>query len=287
MLTIFTIPKPFKNPHIITIQRNAIQSWLKFSPKCEIILFGDDEGIAEAAAEFGILHIPKIEKSELGIPLLSSAFNLAQKLAKNEILLYLNADIILMSDLISAIQQIKEPLFLMSGQRWDVDINEEIDFNNPDWEGKLREKIKKAGKLHGPTGMDYCLFPRNLLEILQMPAFVVGRPGWDNWLIYRVRSLKIPIIDATKAITVIHQNHDYSHSKYGNLKKRKVMGPETQKNLKLAGGFVNMCTLRDADWILTTQGLSRPKFPRRIFSFLTLFYPWRLLLSIKRRLQRW
>jgi len=143
MLTIFTIPKPFRD-NINVIQRNAIRSWLKLYPKCEVILFGDDEGVAEAVREFGVLHIPEIEKNEFGTPLLSSAFKLAQKKAKNEILVYINADIILMSDFISAIKKIEKPLFLMSGRRWDLDIKEEIDFNT-DWEKKLQERIKKEG----------------------------------------------------------------------------------------------------------------------------------------------
>jgi len=284
MLTIFTIPKPFRS-NINIIQRNAIKSWTKLSPKCEIILFGDDEGVTETAKEFNVLYIPNIEKTELGTPLLSSAINLAQKLAKNEILLYLNADIILMSDLIPAIQKVKNSNFLISGQRWDVDIIEEIDFDNSDWEDKLREKIKKTGKLHGPTGMDYFVFPRNLPDKIKMPGLVVGRPGWDNWLIYRALSLKIPTIDATKTITIVHQNHDYSHSKYGDLKKRKVMGPETQRNIKLIGGFAKMCTFKDADWILTSEGPKPKPFFQRFFIRLSLLYPWRLMLGIKRKIQ--
>jgi len=178
---------------------------------------------------------------------------------------------------------VKNSNFLISGQRCDVDIKEEINFNNLDWKGKLREKIKRTGKLHGLAGMDYFVFPSQLLDMIKMPKFIVGRPGLDNWLIYRCRSLHIPIIDATKLITIIHQNHDYSHSSFG--KKEKVVGPETQKNLELAGGFVNMCTLRDADWILTSQGLKKPPYPRRIFAKLSLFYPWRKLLGFKRKLQ--
>ncbi len=279
MLTIFTVPKPFQG-HINIIQRNAIRSWLKLSPECEVILFGDDEGIDKAAAEFEVLHIPKIEKTEFGTPLLSSAFNLAQKAAKNEILLYLNTDIILTSDLISAIQQIKKPLFLMSGRRWNLDIKEEINFNKVDWEEKLLKKITEEGKLHGFSGIDYFVFPRNLPH--NLPPFAVGRPGWDNWLIYHIRSLKIPVIDATQAITVIHQAHDYSHSIYGE--KTRVGGPEAGRNLKLAGGFSCMMTLRDANWALVKEGLKRPPFPRIIFAKLSLFYLWRLILAFKRKL---
>ena len=284
MLTIFTIPKPFEDSHINIIQRNAIQSWLQLYPKPEIMLFGDDEGVAETAAEFKILHIPEIEKTEFGTPLLSSAFTSAQELAKNQTLLYLNTDNILMSDFIPALKLVHLPLFLMSGQRWDVEIKEEIKFNKFGWEEELRNRIDKSGRLHGPTGMDYCVFPRNLPSILKIPALAVGRAGWDNWLIYRIRSLGIPMIDATGVATVIHQNHDYSHSPYG--KKNRVEGPEAKRNLKLTGGFSRMCSLRDADWVLDKDdGLKRPEFPRRIFSILSLFYPWRLILALKRKLQ--
>jgi len=285
MLTIFTIPKSFRDG-IDIIQRNSIQSWLQLFPKCEIILFGDDEGVMKTAKEFNILYISEVEKTKLGTPLLSSAITLAQEKAKYDILLYLNTDIILTSDLISAVQRIKIPIFLMSGQRWDVDINEEIDFDNPVWENKLREKIIETGELHGPTGMDYFIIPKSLPDKIKMPRLVVGRPGWDNWLIYRALSLKIPMIDATKVITAVHQNHDYSHSKYGNSKKGKVGGPETQMNIKLIGGFDKMCTLKDSDWILTSEEGLKPKtFFQRFFIRLSLLYPWRLILSFKRKIQ--
>lgn len=281
MLTIFTIPKPFHG-HINIIQRNAILSWLQLRPPCEVILFGDDEGVAETAKEFGVLHIPKIEKNAFGTPFLSSAFNLAQRSARNEILVYVNADIILMSDLISAVQMITKPLFLMSGRRWDLNIKEGINFDENYWEERLKNQVLMNGKLHRPSGMDYCVFPRNLQH--NFPLFAVGRPGWDNWLIYRIRSMKIPMIDATGMINIVHQNHDYSHSIYG--KKQRVVGPERQESVKLAGGFSNMLTLRDADWVVTPQGLKKPKFPRSLLIKFSLFYPWRLFLLIKRMIQR-
>ena len=275
MITIFTIPKPFRDSHINIIQRNAIKSWLKLSPKCEVILFGDDEGVADLAKEFGVLHIPEIKKDEFGTPLLDSAFNLAQKLAKNEILVYINTDIILMSDFNSAIKKINKPLFLMSGRRWDLDVEEEIDFTEPNWENKLKNCVEKEGKLHGFSGMDYFVFSRNLLH--DLPSFAVGRPGWDNWLIYHFRSHKIPVIDATKVVTVIHQTHC--------IDGKRDKGPEARYNIELAGGFSQMLTLRDADWLLTEEGLKRPPFLRKIFSKLSLFYPWRFILGIKRKLQ--
>ncbi len=285
MLTIFTIPKSFKG-HINIIQRNAIQSWLRIiSPKPEIILFGNDEGVAEAAKEFNILHVPEIKKNELGTPFLDSALNLTKELTKNPFLGYISADIILMDNLVPAIQQIKSPLFLLCGRRYDFDVKNPVRFDKKNWRDELYNKVIKNTKLRRFTS-DYFIFPRNLLH--NFPPFLIGRPGWDNWLIFKVRSLKVPVIDATKIITTIHQSHDYSHSPWGKEGKLggRVEGPEFKRNLTLAGGPLNLLTMIDADWILTSQGLQRPEFPRIIFSKLSLFYPWRVTRVIRRKFRQ-
>lgn len=279
MLSIFTIPKPFKG-HNNIIQKNAIKSWIKLRPACEIILFGDDNGVAETAQELGVKHAPYIEKNEFGTPLLSSAFSSVQSLAENNILMYANADVIFFQDLIEAIRKIDNPSFLVCGRRWDLDVKKEINFKDNKWAGKLLERLKNEGKLHGPSGMDYYIFPRNLIN---MPEFAVGRGGWDTWFIYHMRSLRIPVIDATGAIKVIHQNHNYSHSEFGE--KERVSGPELQKNIEIAGGLINMLTLRDADWVLDEKCLKRPDFPMRVFSMLSLCYPWKILMFVKRKIQ--
>lgn len=279
LLTIFTIPKAFEE-HVSVIQRNALRSWQQLKPSAEILIFGDDIGVEAAAKDLGITHVPFIEKNKFGTPLLSSAFSAAQEITSNNILIYANSDIIFFQDLIEAVQRIDMPSFLMCGRRWDLDVTEEIDFENGQWSKELWKRVLKAGKPHGLSGMDYFIFPRNLVD---MPAFAVGRPGWDTWLIYNMRSRRIPVINATEAITVIHQNHDFSHSKFGE--KKRVGGPEWQKNIRIAGGLTNMLTLRDADWVLGKNVLRRPDFPARIFPVLSLFYPWRVLLAVKRKLQ--
>ena len=48
LITLFSAPKPFTNPHIAMIQRNAIKSWTLL-PDVEVILLGEEEGLAEAA----------------------------------------------------------------------------------------------------------------------------------------------------------------------------------------------------------------------------------------------
>jgi hypothetical protein len=279
MLTIFTIPKPFTNSHISIIQKNAIQSWKKLGSEVEIILYGSDYGVKEVAEELKLVHTPEIKKNEFGVPLINDIFEKVQKVAHYDVLAYINADIILMNDFMKAIEKVKElkPTFLIIGQRWDLDVQELVQFSLPDWEEKIRSRLVKESKLHGLSASDYFVFPGGINW--NMPPFSVGRTSYDNWFIYYIRSLKIPVIDATEVVTVIHQNHSPHKQEDGAFKTMR------KKNIKLAGSFLHMCNLLDADWILSSTGLRRPSFPRRIFAEMSLFYPWRLLLSTKRKLQ--
>lgn len=280
MLTIFTIPKAFRG-HNGIVQRNAIRSWLELKSSCEVILIGDDAGVSDTARDLAVNHIPYVEKNEFGTPLLSSAFALAQKLASNDLMMYINSDIIVFKQLIETVQRISKPLFLLCGRRWDMNIDYEIDFREEYWADTLLQKVGTDGVLHGLSGMDYFIFRRHSVQML---PFAVGRAGWDSWLIYDMRRKAIPVINASGVITAIHQNHDFSHSKFGE--KKRVGGPELAANIKVAGGLSNMMTLRDADWLLTKDGLKRPDFPGRIYSLISLWYPWRVLLAAKRTLQK-
>jgi len=260
MITIFALPKAFKG-HTAVIQNNAIQSWMRLKPQCEIILLGDDEGTGETAAKFGMRHVPDIERSEYGTPLISSIFSTGQKLASSDTVCYVNSDIILMSDFLPAIRQIKKPSFLAIGQRWDLDIREDLDFNNPDWEEQLRNRINDFGTLHGRSGMDYFVFPRNMLP--DIPPFAIGRAAWDTWLIYKARAMNVPVVDATKSITIAHQNHYYSHIKKKKSGYRK--GLEAKRNIELKGGTDYAFNINHSTHILNSLGVHKAYTPRYLY----------------------
>jgi hypothetical protein len=260
MLTIFTIPKPFQG-HIGVIQSNAIRSWVSLRPACEVILFGNEGGTAEFASELGLRHVSDVECSEYGTPLVSSIFNIAQAIASYEIMCYVNADIILISDFLLAVRRVDKRPFLMVGQRWDLELKEPVDFNQAQWESWLRDQLAERGKLHPKSGIDYFVFPRGLYQ--DIPPFAIGRGGWDNWLIYRARSLKVPVIDATEVITAIHQNHDYSHVPGG--KSAVWEGPERRRNRQLTRYGEYAFTLDHATWRLSSQGMKRALSLRHLY----------------------
>src|SRR5260221_11426640 len=123
MITFFTTPKPFRG-HIGVIQRNAIESWKRIHPSADVILFGDEEGAAEAARDLRIRHIPSVKRNEHGTKYLSPIFDGAQDLARHNCLCYINCDIILMSDFRIAVERVTAlgGRFLMAGRLWVNDI---------------------------------------------------------------------------------------------------------------------------------------------------------------------
>jgi hypothetical protein len=209
-LTIFTSPKPFTNPHIDTIQRNAIQNWKALNPEVEVIMIGDEEGMPAVAAEYGVQHIQTVEANEYGTPYIKSIFQAARAVSDSTYMCFANADMLFFPKLIDDIRAVSQQheRFLIIGQRWDMDITTLIDFSSG-WDLRLKDRLKQEGRLHAPAGSDYFVFHRS--QYTEIPDFVIGRPSWDNWMIYHGLKQGWPVIDATADIEIIHQNHDYSH----------------------------------------------------------------------------
>ena len=252
MLTLFSVPKAFRG-HISIIQTNAIQSWVRLYPRCEIILLGDDDGTAEIAARFGLRYSPDVSRNDYGTPLLNDLFDKAQAMASYKLMCYVNADIILMSDFMRSVELISRwsKPSLMVGKRWDVDIEQTLDFEHGDWEERLRSYVYERGKPSLPDWIDYFVFPRGLYT--NVPPFAIGRLSFDNWLLWKARSSGAALVDASETVTAIHQNHDYSHHPQGHSGVWR--GPEAKRNRDLMGGRRRYFTVADATHRLGSAGL--------------------------------
>lgn len=234
-LTLFAVPKPFHG-HIGCIQRNAIRSWRQLGKEVEILLFGNEPGIEEMADDVGAVHIPFIARNNLGTPLLHDVFARAHEISSAKYLGYVNADIMLFGDVWTALCSMAHhdpSRFLLTGRRVDLDVTEILDFSREDWQYQLKSRLKRSGRLAPRVCKDYFLFTRNLFETI--PAFAIGRGNWDNWMVHNTKTRGVPVVDATKSITALHQNHDYGHLK-GNRRTAYVTGPEAKENQRLAGG---------------------------------------------------
>ena len=276
LIALFSAPKPFTDPHIATIQRNAIRSWMLL-PDADVLLLGDEAGLAEAAREMGVRHLPQVACNEKGTPLISSMFHLARQSSDSPLLAIINADILLLPNFVQSAREASalQRKFVLLSQRWDLDVTQSLDFSRG-WPGRLADAAHIQGELHRPAGSDFFLFPRACYE--DIPDFAIGRAGWDNWMIYHARRKGWPVIDCTPSVTVIHQNHDYSHLPGGQA---HYALPESDENIRLAGGEAAIrYTILDSTHRLVDGKLRRPRpsylrfmrgvelFLRRIFFFL-------------------
>jgi len=272
MLTIFTTAKPFRG-HIGMIQRNALQSWKALDPGIEIILFGDNEGAAETARELSLRHEPHVERNWIGTKRLDYLFARAQSIARHDVLCYINCDIILMQDFCRAIERVRAAHreFLMVGRRCDTDITQRLEFANSDrqsrerqppggraadsqatdWQSELRALASTRGRKRTADWIDYFSFTRGLYPP-DIPPFVL-RVFWDNWLVWKALDSGKPVIDASRAVLAVHQNHDYSHHPQGQ--QGVWNGEEASRNAQLAGGWRHLRTIADATELLAPDAL--------------------------------
>lgn len=251
------------DPRIAVIQRNAITSWTFLRPRPEILLFGDVSGAQEICRQLETQHISGVACSEFGTPLLNDIFEKAQRMAAFDLMCYVNADMVLMGDFASSVSRVRglfTNAFLMSGGRWGCEISESLNFYEPDWEKRLLSQVKESG-LFNIIGNDYFVFPRGFY--VEMPPFAVGHGWFDGWLFSYARRLGAPIIDASRAVVAVHQNHDF---KVDGKAVSYWETEEAKRNLRLTGESQFGFTL-DATHQLTSGGIKRAWKPLRIFFF--------------------
>lgn len=259
-LTLFACPKPLDAGHVEMIQRNAIASWTRLPGRPDIILFGR-AGAARLAADLEARYSDEIELTATGAPLLDSLFPAAERLAGSDLLAYVNADVVLMSDFAAAAARISRSRrrFLMIGRRTDLAVAAPLDFDDG-WEARLRARAAREGRLHSHEAIDYFVFRAGLFG--EIPPLAVGRASFDNWLIRRARDVGAAVVDATPVVLAVHQDHDYGHVAGGEAEV--YSGAEADRNMELAGGASKLFFIHDATHVLTRRALVPALAPRYV-----------------------
>jgi len=257
MLTFLTTAKPFQG-HSAIIQRSALESWRRLDPDIEIILLGDEPGVAEVCRELNLRYEPDVEHRENGTKTVRSIFIPGQQMARHEHICYCNCDIILTADFARAIRSVRSRFgkFLMVGRRWDLDVLHALDFSLADWQGTLVQRAHREGFQRLHYNIDYFVFPRGLYS--EFPDLVIGRNHWDQWLVWKAGAEGIPVVDASEAVCAVHQNHGYGYHPQGMA---GVWNDEaTRANFRAAGGRRHLHTIEDANYSLGPAGIQPNRF---------------------------
>lgn len=291
MITFFSTPRPFEDNFKI-IQENAISSWANVNGEKEIILFDTDNSI-DIIKKYNdkykdIRIINDLKVNSLGTPLISDLFQQGQQLGKGPIYCFLNCDIIIPEDFLNKviICSNKFNKFLLIGHRFDLEYNSSIDFSDTNHKIKFWNFAKTNAKKHGVWGIDYFVFTPGVWEFI--PDFAIGRFMYDNWLIWQARRNRVPVIDATYDIMVVHQNHDYNTNNFsGEQSVRK--GIEGDENRKLFGNAWNF-GIQDATHNLVKGSVNQKTSPKDISWYLyrlrKLYPEWKYLMKIYNKFYR-
>jgi len=249
MITILSSPKPFKGNDKLN-QYRAIESW-KNVPNSEIMLFGNSEGINQAGNDLNVKVVNNIKQTDEGLPYFNSIIDYANRYGLFGIQMYINCDIVI-DNIETALQFITFKKFLLIGERLDLSKDIFIDIIDKGYKKKLINKLdNNQVKMHGPTGIDYFIFPKGIWDTL--PEIIVGRGAYDSALLAHCKRNGIPLIDASLVIIALHQFHDYNHVKKG--KNEVFYGNNAKENKKAAGGIFSSNWISDSDYILNNDGL--------------------------------
>eukprot|EP01012_Entosiphon_sulcatum_P055639 TRINITY_DN7791_c0_g1_i1.p1 TRINITY_DN7791_c0_g1~~TRINITY_DN7791_c0_g1_i1.p1 ORF type:complete len:392 (+),score=52.97 TRINITY_DN7791_c0_g1_i1:22-1176(+) len=236
-IVLFTTLKPAV-AQTWNIQVNALSSWRIQSINPVIVIFGDEPGSDTVAKQVGARYEPQVKKSDkYNTVLLGPMFRRVAELFPEDTLFgFMNGDLVipqpdLLEKLVSRAQQQFTEYFL-TGARYTLPLSGAISFDaNGAWASGLLQKARLAGAKHDRIDAeDYFIFTRNFFGKAELPAFHVGRPGYDNWLVNRAIGTGKPVVDCTQFFTVIHQQHSYGHIQSGNYHN----SPERDENYAIA-----------------------------------------------------
>ena len=240
MITFLCIPRAFVG-EFDDLQRMAIRSWREAVPDCQVLMFGNEAGMAEAAQELGVTHCDELHYGINGAPLADRPFSLGEHYAIHDWMLFASADIVFGADLLPAlhaVEGIERPFVI--GQRWDIP----------------QGASAAAARLHPPCGVDYFMYRRGTIG--PVLPFTVRGGGGDNWKVWKaLTAWQMTVIDATADITAIHVNH--AHPEWPSGKAGRQGSAEQAENRRLyrEDGMPRLYGVNDAPWVLRNGHLLR------------------------------
>ncbi|KAL3855422.1 hypothetical protein ACJMK2_014633 [Sinanodonta woodiana] len=194
----------------VLVYNNTLYNWQTFKPHVQLILFTNNTSVSEKVNYSHWNIFPVLFYSDSGIPTIKAMFKQAKELYNTTWYGYFNGDILLTEDILKTLEYVSSVLdqfsnasILIIGRRINVlnVTSEEVREING-----IKESARSRGSLHSIYAEDYFItnthFPWD-----KIPEFVIGRAGYDNWIVGHARcDLGAIVIDATETLTAVHQD---------------------------------------------------------------------------------
>ena len=258
--SVATVPRPWYKdgamPELKDIQLSSISSWINAGAG-EILWLTEEEGdydvgrlnLEEKAAE-KCRTVPGLKAEMKHIPLIDSAFKLADKMAKCEFVVFMNTDIFVLPSFGGVLKSVVRSMadvdrFLFVGHRIRVSGKpaDTAKIVLTADERKIQEKWVVGATQPNPHATDVFVWRRGSYQNVPIPPFLIGRNIWDLWLwSYAVRRWKS--IQGGNVFFVFHPDHAKPHQNMAEYRSnieranRDKSEPVTCSNIDCAGYFL-------------------------------------------------
>ena len=255
------LPKPFIG-EAADLQETALKSWQEIDG-LDILLVGNESDLATIPEGYDVKtrFISPVEdhRRDSVLPYFSQVLDTVPAESDYDTIVYLNADIVLPRDFVDRLQlsEVHRECgrgFLITGRR--IEMQEGVSFaRGSDFYPFLSENMNSwnVGRF---DHMDYFVFKRGIFS--ELPPLIVGRGAYDNALVAYCLRGRVPVIDASEGLPVIHPFHGHGHQKGG--KKEVYDGNDAMLNRKRHDIIHSPPTLFEAGLILGEKGLRRNRW---------------------------
>ncbi|ELT98933.1 hypothetical protein CAPTEDRAFT_218061 [Capitella teleta] len=234
LLTLFTTLHPSEAK--LALHHNTLRNWAQYRDRVHLIYYADatDDAVArnisETASQLGwnVRPVPKYHKN---VPVLRHMFIEAQNISQTPYYGYANGDILFTNtllDTLSGVYDYRLKNVLMVGRRTNVYVSKKDLVTS----SSVTMQARNAS-LFMTNAQDYFITTSHGFPWETIPNFIVGRIGYDNWLVASAILRQIPVVDLTNTLLAVHQTDAFGNFA-GHYNKTKV---ELHTNLRMVSKF--------------------------------------------------
>ncbi len=237
IITLFTTLRDVKVRE--RVHNQTLKNWASLAPAVLPVLYlmpNDSEYWTRSATELG-WQLEKVPRTRGGVPIVKDMFNVTAEKYPSPFIGFANADNMFGNSLVETLvgltknnkELVHGRMSLIVGRRRGI---KEININ--DTNGEYVDSIAPRLGLYAKYAQDYFLFGNGgKFHWDRVPDFVVGRLGYDNWLVVMAQRWNITLIDGTQTIHNLHQEGKDGITSGRVLNK----GKSKQLNYVAAGKF--------------------------------------------------
>ncbi len=210
LLTLFTTLRDVKVRE--RLHNQTLMNWASLKPSVLPVLFvmpNDSEYWTWRAMELG-WRVEKVPQTREDVPIFKAMFNVTSQKYPSPFIGFANADNLFGNSLIETLTGLSKccwdllhgRMSLLVGRRRGVNASE----ISEDPSGEYVDQIASRFRRHGTYAQDYFIFGGGgSFRWEDVPDFVVGRAGYDNWFVVMAQRWNVSLVDCSETISNLHQ----------------------------------------------------------------------------------